>query len=403
MNLFSNELYCTKNVFMNWLLSSLLFFVAFFGFGQAPTPSNNGIVVESNSVIVLDSLTITPAFLEEKQIIQSEFTSKKRADDFKESDQLSAQASFFNAQFSQTLLAVKTATTQRGPTAVQLQKMKTASAFFSKNLPTSFESYFYQYVLDPFDPNSYALLKEAVKMKPSNGDVRNYLFSHFYLKQQWNEADSLVGEMVNDQSITPFQLNYARDLLASCGSGTLIVHGFTDFIPVYFVKKQTNNPISILNLWLLQSENYRKAMNSQQYIPNENTINIAFFEDYMKNNQNKPYNISLTVPKAYYEKNSADFVVSGLTLQFNNFIQNDLVIPINITAINHQLFATELKNITDTELNNPLLMNYIPFLVTQKNQFALEKQSLNYQKAQQLILQIGTKTNTTEQLKSYLD
>jgi hypothetical protein len=192
-------------------------------------------------------------------------------------------------------------------------------------------------------------------------------------------------------------------LLASCGSGTLIVHGFTDFIPVYFVKKQTNNPISILNLWLLQSENYRKAMNSQQYIPNENTINIAFFEDYMKNNQNKPYNISLTVPKAYYEKNSADFVVSGLTLQFNNFIQNDLVIPINITAINHQLFATELKNITDTELNNPLLMNYIPFLVTQKNQFALEKQSLNYQKAQQLILQIGTKTNTTEQLKSYLD
>jgi hypothetical protein len=144
-------------------------------------------------------------------------------------------------------------------------------------------------------------------------------------------------------------------------------------------------------------------MNSQQYIPNENTINIAFFEDYMKNNQNKPYNISLTVPKAYYEKNSADFVVSGLTLQFNNFIQNDLVIPINITAINHQLFATELKNITDTELNNPLLMNYIPFLVTQKNQFALEKQSLNYQKAQQLIFQIGTKTNTTEQLKSYLD
>jgi hypothetical protein len=209
--------------------------------------------------------------------------------------------------------------------------------------------------------------------------------------------------MIADQSITPFQLNYARDLLASCGSGTLIVHGFSDFIPVYYVKQQTGNPIQLINLWLLQSENYQKAMISQQYIPNQEIVNITFFEQYIEKNRSRAYNISLTVPKAYYESYSSDFVVSGLTLQFTNFIQNDLVIPINTAAINQQLFDSELTAITDTTFTDKQLLNYIPFLVTLKNQFALKNQSLNYQKAQQLILQIGTKTNALEQLKPYLD
>ena len=388
---------------MNWFLSSLLLFVSFIGMGQAPTPTNNGIVVESNKVIVLDSFSVTPASIEEQAIIKSEFTSKKKEASLQKKEQFAAQVSFYNTQFSQTFQAVKTATTQRGPSTVQLQKMEAARDFFAQNLPTSFESYFYQYVLDPFDPNSFSLLKEAAKLKPTHEDLRNYLFSHFYLQEQWNNADSLVGEMVNDQSITPFQLNYAHDLLASCGSSTLIVHGFSDFLPVYYVKQQTGNRTNLINLWLLQAEHYRKALNSQQYIPNQEIVNTTFFEHYIAENRSRPYNISLTVPKAYYEKYSSDFVVSGLTLQFTNFIQNDLEIPINIVGINEQLFVSELKNITDQALNNPLLMNYIPFLVTLKNRFGLTQQMDNYQKAQGHILQIGTKTNALEQLKPYLD
>jgi hypothetical protein len=388
---------------MNWFLSRLLLFVSFIGFGQAPTPTNNGIVVESNRVIVLDSFVVTPSSLDAQPIIKAEFSSKKKETNLQKKEQFAAQVSFYNTQFSQTFQAVKTATTQRGPTTAQLQKMKAARDFFIQNVPTSFESYFYQYVLDPFDPHSFSLLKEAAKLNPTHEDVRNYLFSHFYLHQQWNNADSLVGEMVNDQSIKPFQLNYARDLLASCGSGTLIVHGFSDFLPVYYVKQQTGNRTNLINLWLLQAENYRKAMNTQQYIPNQEVVNTTFFEHYIAENRSRPYNISLTVPKAYYEKYSSDFVVSGLTLQFTNFIQNDLEIPINIAGINEQLFDSELKNITDQDLNNPLLMNYIPFLVTLKNRFGLTQQTDNYQKAQEYILQIGTKTNALEQLKPYLD
>lgn len=388
---------------MNWFLSSLLLFVSFIGLGQAPTPTNNGIVVESNRVIVLDSFVVTPSSLDEQPVIKSEFSAKKKETSLQKKEQFAAQVSFFNTQFSQTFQAVKTATTQRGPTTAQLQKMKAARDFFIQNVPTSFESYFYQYVLDPFDPNSFSLLKEAAKLKPTHEDVRNYLFSHFYLQNEFKHADSLVNEMITDKSITPFQLNYARDLLASCGSSTLIVHGFSDFIPVYYVKQQTENPIQLINLWLLQSENYQKAMNSQQYIPNQEIVNTTFFEQYIAKNRSRPYNISLTVPKAYYEKYSSDFVVSGLTLQFTNFIQNDIEIPINIVGINERLFDSELKNITDQALNNPLLMNYILFLVTLKNRFGLTQQTDNYQKAQKYILQIGTKTNALDQLKPYLD
>lgn len=388
---------------MNRYLSSFLLFVSFIGLGQAPTLTNNGIVVESNRVIVLDSFVVNPTSLDAQPIIKSELSTKKKETSLQKKEQFAAQVSFYNTQFTQTFQSVKKATTQRGPTTVQLQKMKAASDFFANNLPTSFESYFYQYVLDPFDPHSFSLLKEAAKLKPTHEDVRNYLFSHFYLLQQWKNADSLIEEMVNDQSITPFQLNYARDLLASCGSGTLIVHGFSDFLPVYFVKKQTGNRTNLINLWLLQAEHYRKALNTQQYIPNQEIVNTVFFEDYIVKNRSRPYNISLTVPKAYYEKYSSDFVVSGLTLQFNNYIQNDFEIPINITGINEQLFDSELINITDQGLNNPLLMNYIPFLVTLKNRFGLTQQTNNYQKAQAYILQIGTKTNALEQLKPYLD
>lgn len=398
-----NWLYCTKNVSMNWLLSIFLLCVSILSFGQAPTPTNNGIVIESNRVIVLDSFTVSPATIEAQPIIKSEFTSKKKESSLQKNEQFAAQVSFYNTQFSQTFQVVKTATTQRGPTTVQLQKMKAASDFFIQNVPTSFESYFYQFVLDPFDPSSFTLLIEAAKLKPTHEDVRNYLFGHFYLEQQWKKADSLVGEMVNDQSITPFQLNYARDLLASCGSGTLIVHGFSDFLPVYYVKQQTGNRTNLINLWLLQAEYYRKALNTQQYIPNQEVVNTAFFEHYIAENRSRPYNISLTVPKAYYEKYSADFVVSGLTLQFTNFIQNDLEIPIDIVGINEQLFDSELKNITNQGLNNPLLMNYIPFLVTLKNRFGLTQQTDYYQKAHEYILQIGTKTNALDKLKPYLD
>ena len=388
---------------MNWFLSGLLLFVSILAFGQAPTPTNNGIVIESNRIIVLDSMTNTPQLLNEQPSIQSDFTSKKKEVKTQQKEQLTAQITFFNTQFSQTFQSVKTALHQRGPTVAQYQKMKSASDFFASNLPTSFESYFYQYVLNPFDPSSFGLLQEAAKLKPTNEDVRNYLFSHYYLQNEYKHADSLVNEMIVDQSITPFQLNYARDLLASCGSGILIVHGFSDFIPVYYVKQQTGNPIQLINLWLLQSENYQKAMISQQYIPNQEIVNITFFEQYIEKNRSRAYNISLTVPKAYYESYSSDFVVSGLTLQFTNFIQNDLVIPINTAAINQQLFDSELTAITDTTFTDKQLLNYIPFLVTLKNQFALKNQSLNYQKAQQLILQIGTKTNALEQLKPYLD
>lgn len=380
-----------------------MLFVSFIGLGQAPTPTNNGIVVESNRVVVLDSFIVNPSSLEAQPIIKSEFRTKKKETSLQKKEQVVAQVSFYNAQFAQTFQAVKTATTQRGPSTVQLRKMQAASTFFRENLPTSFESYFYQYVLDPFDPNSFSLLKEAAKLKPTHEDVNNYLFSHFYIEQQWKSADSLVEEMVNDQRITPFQLNYARDLLASCGSGTLIVHGFSDFLPVYYVKQQSENRTNLINLWLLQSENYQKAMNSQQYIPNQEIVNTTFFEQYIAKNRSRAYNISLTVPKAYYEKYSSDFVVSGLTLQFTNFSQNDLEIPINIVGINEQLFDSELKTITDQDLNNPLLMNYIPFLVTLKNRFELTQQTDNYQKAQEYILQIGTKTNALDQLKPYLD
>lgn len=388
---------------MNWFISSCICFVSIVCFGQAPTPINNGKIVESNQLIILDSITTTPQILNEQPTIQSDVTTKKKELKSQKTEQLSAQIAFFNSQFSQTFQSVKTALNQRGPTVAQLQKMKAASDFFALNLPTSFESYFYQYVLHPFDSSSFGLLQEAAKIKPTNEDVRNYLFSHYYLQNEFNLADSLVNEMIADKSITPFQLNYARDLLASCGSSTLIVHGFSDFIPVYYIKQQTENPIQLINLWLLQSENYQKSMNSQQYFPNHEIVNTTFFENYIAKNRSHAYNISLTVPKAYYEKYSSDFVVSGLTIQFTNFIQNDLVFPINTTKINQQLFNSELNAITDTTITDKQLLNYIPFLVTLKNQFAFEKQTFNYQKAQQLILQIGKKTNSIDALKPYLD
>ncbi len=254
--------------------------------------------------------------------------------------------------------------TQRSP-SVQLQtQMNDAVEFFATNAPNSFEYHYYTYAAGNYNIDLVAHLDSAESIRPNNTDVQVQKAAYNIITDNAPKALEYIDKLEESGRLTENVVAYGKDvLISSPENGTLITHGFDDSYGTYTAQKkdEVREDVTLVSLDFLQSEAYRDNLKSRGYeIPNREIIDVDYFVEFCRLNQDKSISISMTTPKEYLIPLQEKLYVVGLTFEYhsdtyNNFSRND-------ELWNNQLEKTIIDDVS-SEKSRQLSSNYLPMLL----------------------------------------
>ena len=122
--------------------------------------------------------------------------------------------------------------------------------------------------------------------------------------------------MIAQNKITGGLLTYAADLVNSVPSnGTLLLHGYTELIPVNYEKNTLGRTdLELISVDLMQSPDYQASLESRGYVmPNSTFIDTTFVQTFCALNVSKNIYLSMSFPKEYFQGISSSLNTAGLT------------------------------------------------------------------------------------------
>lgn len=412
---------------------------------QQNVPSSNNSNVSNGNAnpveleIAVDSLNVSPAKMdkiESKEIKASEkkasapkmkterssenIQQRKETEEYKksnkaledldvpateESDSPSVpQSAVMQEQFVTNEYSSKRQMTRRSASPEEQMNMDAAVGYYNTTMPNSFESHFYKYLAGHFNIALYPELQAAAEMEPENTEVKKQLAAYHIITQDSMEALPIIADLIKEDVVTQGQLLYANDLLLSNEeNAVLVLHGFDDMFAAYYVQHNNavRNDVDLLSLDFMQSADYRRQWTDKGYdLPESNVIDTAYLGEFCKLNTDKPLQLSLTIPKAYFVPIKSNLYPVGLTFRYST-------LPINNFESNYRLWKQDLNfglvENDQEDRNNNWSMNYLPMLVSLKKQLALEGQKAEEELVAKTIRKIGDKNSKTENLKKVLD
>ena len=139
-------------------------------------------------------------------------------------------------------------------------------------------------------------------------------------------------------------------------------------------------------------------MNKNYKMPSENTINVYFLQSFCKLNSTKKLHISLTLPKNYFENLSNELEIKGLTLALKNNAKNYFVENENIWDIVQSIGKIDLYK---TEKVKTLSSNYLPMLITLKNEYEINGNQQKAKEFNEIIERISVQSKKDKIISSY--
>lgn len=325
--------------------------------------------------------------------VPSEDTNK----DSKLSNQKLMQQQFEVNQTSST----KNSARRSASPAEQLLMDQSVSYYKSSN-PNSFESHYYTYLAGHYNINLIPELRQAERLTTNSTDIQKQFAVYYIIVNDSDSALMYIQQLIDGNIISERDLSYSRDLLLSgLPSSTLILHGFQDMLSTYFVQHKQNLrlDVQLLSLDFMQSENYRTEWESQALLlPTRNIIDTAYLSELCALNTNRNLQLSLTIPKDYFQEIKSNCYPLGLTFLYTNN-------PIDNHLFNERLWNSEWNKETLKTVNNSgksdWSTNYLPVLITMKERYELEGNEKKVNEMNAAILSIAGKTQQTQKVKKY--
>ena len=414
---------------MRYIFSTILLFIAHFGVTQVEQPVSNSNSVEpvieeiqekevelkgNADTTQLDHYKVAPSSAIKKSRVPrgKKVKAKERsmgygaaADEAPTRDaEMSTQSELESSKFKAYKSESSVQRTQRSPSVQQQTQMNDAVEFFATNAPNSFEFHYYTYAAGNYNVDLVAHLDSAESIRPNNTDVQVQKAAYNIITENTPKALEYIDKLEESGRLTQNVVEYGKDvLISSPQNGTLITHGFDDSFGTYTAqnKAAVREDVTIVSLDFLQSEAYRSNLESKGYeIPNGEVVDVDYFVEFCRLNQDKSISISMTTPKEYLIPLQKKLYVVGLTFEYhtdtyNNFSRND-------ELWNNQLEKTIIDDVS-SEKSRQLSSNYLPMLLQLRKvyiQIGDEKKAEEVDKASDKVAVQCKKYDKVQKLKS---
>ena len=331
-----------------------------------------------------------------KSISDPKFASEEKAD--KDSNSSIQQLKSAKVQFESNYSNSKHQITRRSASAEELLNMKQSAQIYANMLPGSFEKHFYTYLLSKYDPKQFPELQQAARLEPTKTEVQQELVAYGVAVNNQTLADSVTREMISQNKISNGLLSYATDLVNSVpASGTLLLHGYTELIPVNYEKNSLGRgDLELISVDLMQSVDYQASLTSRGYImPNSTFVDTAFVQNFCALNVSKNLYVSMSFPKEYFQGMNAALNPVGLTFAYDQS-------TLDYNTWNISLVETKWKTpelgIGRDQQSDALSANYLPTLLSVSRLYEEYNKTEDVKEINHIIMSVATRARKTGQL-----
>ncbi|MNJ85959.1 hypothetical protein D3C87_34410 [compost metagenome] len=288
--------------------------------------------------------------------------------------------------------------TRRSASNEELLNMKQGAQVYASMLPGSFEKHFYAYLLDKYSSKKFPELQQAAKLNPGKTEVQQELAVYGIAFNNQQLADSVTVQMIKQDKISGGLLTYATDLVNSVpANGTLVLHGYTELIPVnYQVNALGRSDMQLISADLMESEEYQANLVSRGFIlPNSTFVDTTFVQTFCELNTAKNIYLSMSFPKEYFTGMASSLNTSGLTFAYN---QSSL----DYNTWNSSLIETKWNKqklgISTDQQADALSANYLPALISIEKLYREYNKTEQAKEISQIITNVATRARKTGQL-----
>lgn len=289
--------------------------------------------------------------------------------------------------------------TRRSASQEEVLNMKQGAQIYATMLPGSFEKHFYTYLLSKYNPKQFPELREAAKLEPNRTEVQQELVAYGVAVNDQQLADSVALEMIAQNKISGGLLNYATDMVNSVPeNGTLLLHGYTELIPVNYEKNNLGRAdIQLISVDLMQSPDYQASLTSQGFVmPNSTFVDTAFVQTFCALNTSKNLFLSMSFPKEYFQGITSSLNPVGLTFAYGQ------AATLDYNARNIALVETKWKKyelgIGKDPQSDALSANYLPALLSVSRLYEEYNKTEEAKEIDHIIMSVATRARKTGQL-----
>ncbi|MDF3025895.1 MAG: hypothetical protein K0S23_202 [Fluviicola sp.] len=392
----------------HYILFVLLLFTTAFSKAQSQEKNvyNNTNTNSGNTLIKQDTTSQAPE-LEEMHIeskktksfrtVKSpQFEQDEKAD--KDSNLNMQQLKGAKYQFETNYSSSRHQVYRRSASTQELLNMKQSAQLYANMLPGSFEKHFYSYLLNKYDPKHFPELKQAAKLEPNKTEVQQELAAYGIAVNDQELADSVAVQMIAQNKITGGLLTYATDLVNSVpNSGTLLLHGYTELIPVNYERNTLGRAdLELISVDLMQSPAYQASLESKGYVmPNSTFVDTTFVQTFCALNVSKNIYLSMSFPKEYFQGITSSLNTVGLTFAYDQTM-------LDYNTWNSTLIETKWKKqelgISKDQQSDALSANYLPALISVARIYEEYNKTEEVKEINQLIMSVATRARKTGQL-----
>jgi hypothetical protein len=302
-------------------------------------------------------------------------------------------------QFETNYSNSKRQLTRRSATQEEVLNMKQGAQIYAAMLPGSFEKHFYTYLLSKYNPKQFPELRQAANLEPTKTEVQQELAVYGVAVNDQQLADSVAVQMIAQNKISGGLLSYATDMVNSVPeNGTLLLHGYTELIPVNYEKNTLGrDDIQLISVDLMQSPEYQATLTAQGFVmPNSTFVDTTFVQTFCALNTSKNLFLSMSFPKEYFQGIASALNPVGLTFAYEQSATFDY------NAWNIALVETKWKKyelgIGKDPQSDALSANYLPALLSVSRLYEEYNKTEDVKEIDHIIMSVATRARKTGQL-----
>ena len=289
--------------------------------------------------------------------------------------------------------------TRRSASQEEVLNMKQGAQIYATMLPGSFEKHFYTYLLSKYNPKQFPELREAAKLEPNRTEVQQELVAYGVAVNDQQLADSVALEMIAQNKISGGLLSYATDMVNSVPeNGTLLLHGYTELIPVNYEKNNLGRAdIQLISVDLMQSPEYQASLTAKGFVmPNSVFVDTSFVQTFCALNTSRNLFLSMSFPKEYFQGITSALNPVGLTFAYGQ------AATLDYNARNIELVETKWKKyelgIGQDPQSDALSANYLPALLSVSRLYEEYNKTEEVKEIDYIIMSVATRARKTGQL-----
>ena len=330
-----------------------------------------------------------------KTVSSPKFESEAEKDSNESIQQLKGAKYQFESNYSDSRHQL----TRRSASTEEVLNMKQGAQIYANMLPGSFETHFYTYLLSKYDPKQFHELQQAAKLEPTKTEVQQELAAYGVAINDQKLADSVASEMIAQNKISGGLLSYAEDMVNSVPTnGTLLLHGYTELIPVnYEINSLGRADIQLISVDLMQSPTYQASLTAEGFVmPASSFVDTTFVQTFCALNSSKNIYMSMSFPKEYFLGMTSSLTTVGLTFAYDqttSFDQNAW----NISLIETKWNKLQL-GIAKDQQSDVLSANYLPALISVARLYEEYNKTEDAKEINHIIMSVATRARKTGQL-----